>query len=47
MTIGNRIKTLRKEMNLTQEYVAEQLNVSRKAVSKLEKDINIKPEMCQ
>lgn len=40
MTIGNRIKTLRKEMNLTQEYVAEQLNVSRQAVSKWEKDIS-------
>ncbi len=40
MTIGNRIKTLRKEMNFTQEYVAEQLNVSRQAVSKWEKDIS-------
>ncbi len=40
MTIGNRIKALRKEMNFTQEYVAEQLNVSRQAVSKWEKDIS-------
>ena len=40
MTIGNRIKNLRKEMNFTQEYVAEQLNVSRQAVSKWEKDIS-------
>ncbi len=40
MTIGNRIKKLRKEMNFTQEYVAEKLNVSRQAVSKWEKDIS-------
>lgn len=40
MTIGNRIKKLRNEMNFTQEYVAEQLNVSRQAVSKWEKDIS-------
>ena len=40
MTIGTRIKALRKEMNFTQEYVAEKLNVSRQAVSKWEKDIS-------
>ena len=40
MTIGNRIKKLRNEMNFTQEYVAEKLNVSRQAVSKWEKDIS-------
>ncbi len=40
MSIGSRIKALRKQMNYTQEYVAEQLNVSRQAVSKWEKDIS-------
>lgn len=39
MTIGNRIRFLRKELNYSQEYIAEQLNVSRQAVSKWEKDI--------
>ena len=43
MTIGNRIRTLRKELNYSQEYIAEQLNVSRQAVSKWEKDIS-KPD---
>ena len=37
MTIGNRIRTLRKELNYSQEYIAEQLNVSRQTVSKWEK----------
>ena len=40
MTIGNRIRTLRKQLNYSQEYVAEQLNVTRQAVSKWEKDIS-------
>ena len=40
MTIGNRIRNLRKELNYSQEYVAEQLSVSRQAVSKWEKDIS-------
>ena len=39
MTIGNRIKKLRNNLNYSQEYVAEQLNVSRQAVSKWENDI--------
>lgn len=40
MTIGNRIRNLRKKLNYSQEYVAEQLGVSRQAVSKWEKDIS-------
>lgn len=43
MTIGNRISTLRKQLKYSQEYVAEQLGVSRQAVSKWEKDIS-KPD---
>lgn len=39
MTIGNRIRTLRKQLNYSQEYVAEQLDVTRQAVSKWEKDL--------
>jgi len=39
MTIGNRIRTLRKGLNYSQEYLAEQLNISRQAVSKWEKDL--------
>lgn len=38
MTIGNRIAELRKSKGFTQEYVAEQLGVSRQAVSKWEQD---------
>ena len=38
MTIGNRIAELRKVKGFTQEYVAEQLGVSRQAVSKWEQD---------
>lgn len=40
MTIGNRINQLRKAKHLSQEYLAEQLNVSRQAVSKWEKDLS-------
>ena len=40
MTIGNRIRTLRKQLNYSQEYVAEQLEVTRQAVSKWEKDLS-------
>lgn len=40
MTIGNRIRTLRKQLNYSQEYIAEQLDVSRQAVSKWEKDLS-------
>lgn len=38
MTIGNRISELRKAKGYTQEYVAEQLGVSRQAVSKWEQN---------
>ena len=38
MTIGNRIAELRKAKGFTQEYVADQLGVSRQAVSKWEQD---------
>lgn len=38
MSIGNRISELRKQFNYSQEYVAEQLDVSRQAVSKWEQD---------
>ena len=39
MTIGSRIAKCRKEKNLSQEYLAEMLEVSRQAVSKWECDI--------
>ncbi len=38
MSIGNRISELRKRFNYSQEYVAEQLDVSRQAVSKWEQN---------
>lgn len=36
ISLAQRLKTLRMERNLTQEFVAESLNVSRQAVSKWE-----------
>ena len=36
MSLGNNIKDKRKSLNISQEYVAEQLGVSRQAVSKWE-----------
>lgn len=39
MTVGQRIAKCRKEKNLSQEYIAEQLDVSRQAVSKWENDL--------
>lgn len=36
MTLGENIKKRREELKLSQEYVAEQLGVSRQAVSKWE-----------
>ena len=36
MTLGENIKNRREELKLSQEYVAEQLGVSRQAVSKWE-----------
>ena len=41
MTIGERIARCRKTKNLSQEYVAEQLDVTRQAVSKWETDVNV------
>ena len=38
-TLGKRIASLRKENNLTQEQLAEMLNVTPQAVSKWENDI--------
>lgn len=38
--IGEKIKSKRKELNLTQEYLAKELNISRQAVSKWEKGIS-------
>lgn len=38
MTIGTRINSLRKKKGYTQEYIAEQLHVTRQAVSKWEQD---------
>ena len=40
MTLGEKIKELRKNKGLSQEDLANKLNVSRQAVSKYEKDIN-------
>ena len=40
MTLGERIANLRKSSAYSQEYVAEQLGVSRQAVSKWEKDLS-------
>ena len=40
MTIGDRISKLRKEKKLSQEYIAEMLNVSRQAVSKWENGLS-------
>lgn len=44
MTIGKRISELRKQKKLSQETLAEELNVSRQAVSKWENDLTI-PDM--
>lgn len=38
--IGQKIKNKRKELNLTQEYLAKELNISRQAVSKWEKGMS-------
>lgn len=38
--IGQKIKNKRKKLNLTQEYLAKELNISRQAVSKWEKEIS-------
>lgn len=44
MTLGQRINLLRREKKLSQEWVAEKLNVSRQAVSKWENDLST-PDM--
>ena len=36
MALGENIKSRREELKLSQEYIAEQLGVSRQAVSKWE-----------
>lgn len=36
MTLGNRIKQLRIQMGMSQEELAEELNISRSAIAKLE-----------
>ena len=41
MTIGERIAKCRKAKKLSQEYVAEKLEVTRQAVSKWETDVNV------
>lgn len=38
--IGQKIKNKRKELNLTQEYLAKELNISRQAISKWEKGMS-------
>ena len=41
MTLGEKIKELRKARGLSQEELAEQINVSRQAVSKWELDLSL------
>ena len=41
MTIAEKLKYLRKEHNMTQEDMAEKLNVSRQTISKWETNITI------
>lgn len=40
MSIGKRIRDLRKQNNFSQEYLAEKLDVTRQAVSKWEQDLS-------
>ena len=46
MTIGNNIKQLRVQKNLTQDQVAEKLGVSYQAVSKRENNANTQILLC-
>lgn len=40
MTLGERINELRKERNYSQEYIAHEMDISRQAVYKWEKDLS-------
>lgn len=40
MTLGERISDLRKQKNYSQEYIAQELDISRQAVYKWEKDLS-------
>lgn len=40
-TVGQRIRSARQARSMTQEFVAEKLEVSRQAVSKWEKDVSL------
>ena len=44
--VGNFIASLRKEKNITQEELAERINVSSKTVSKLEVGVNVPDTNC-
>ncbi len=46
MTLGQKISTLRKKMGLTQEELAQKLDVSSQAVSKWENDLSIADINC-
>ena len=46
LTIGQTIRKLRKERNLTQEELAEQLNITYQAVSKWENETGM-PDISQ
>ncbi len=41
MTLGEKIKDLRKKTNISQEQLAEKLGVSRQAVTKWERDLGL------
>lgn len=41
MTLGEKIKDLRKQTNISQEELAEKLGVSRQAVTKWESDAGL------
>jgi transcriptional regulator with XRE-family HTH domain len=45
--IGNKIKNIRELKNLTQEYVAEKLDISQAAYSKIEKSSKLPDEKLQ
>lgn len=45
MTLGEKLKSIRKRFSLSQEQLAEVLNVSRQAITKWETDTGI-PDIC-